>query len=267
MPTSTAPGCPRRAERARARHRRRRVHRFHARRPPPRRGPLGRRWSTTSGAATSPTWRRPSAAHGDRLTVHHIDVRDPGVADILAETPPEVVFHLAAQADVRVSVARPVFDAEVNIIGALNVFEGARKAGVRKVVFASSGGTIYGEPAPEALPVDESHPQRPVSPYGVAKKVVGRLPLRLPGPARARLRGAGAGQRLRAPPGPPRRGRGRRHLRRAPAGGRAVHASSATASRPVTSSTSTTWSTPSCGPADRGEGRAAATSAPAWRRR
>jgi UDP-glucose 4-epimerase len=90
----------------------------------------------------------------------------------MAARPPEVVFHLAAQADVRVSVARPVFDADVNVIGSLNVFEAARKAGVRKVVVASSGGTIYGEPAPEALPVDESHPQRPVSPYGVAKKVV-----------------------------------------------------------------------------------------------
>jgi len=111
-------------------------------------------------------------SHGGRLTVHHIDIRDPGVADVMAERPPELVYHLAAQADVRVSVARPVFDAEVNVIGSLNVFEAARRAGVRKVVVASSGGTIYGEPAPEALPVDESHPQRPVSPYGVAKKVV-----------------------------------------------------------------------------------------------
>ena len=112
------------------------------------------------------------AAHGDRLTVHHLDVRDPGVAEVMAAQPPEVVFHLAAQADVRVSVARPLFDADVNIMGGLNVFEAARKAGARKIVAASSGGTIYGEPAPEALPVDESHPQRPVSPYGVAKKVV-----------------------------------------------------------------------------------------------
>jgi UDP-glucose 4-epimerase len=84
-----------------------------------------------------------------------------------------VVFHLAAQADVRVSVADPVFDAEVNVIGSLRVFDGARAAGARKVVFTSSGGTIYGEPDPSVLPVDESHPQRPVSPYGVAKKVGG----------------------------------------------------------------------------------------------
>jgi UDP-glucose 4-epimerase len=111
-------------------------------------------------------------AHPDRLTVHHIDIRDPGITELMAAQPPEVVYHLAAQADVRVSVARPVFDAEVNVIGSLNVFEAARKAGARKIVVASSGGTIYGEPAPEALPVDESHPQRPVSPYGVAKKVI-----------------------------------------------------------------------------------------------
>ena len=71
------------------------------------------------------------------------------------------------------SVARPVFDAEVNIIGSLNVLEGARAAGTRKVVFASSGGTIYGDPDPSQLPVRESHPQDPLSPYGVAKKVVG----------------------------------------------------------------------------------------------
>jgi UDP-glucose 4-epimerase len=113
-----------------------------------------------------------SATFGERLSVHHLDVRDPGVAEVLADRPPEVVFHLAAQADVRVSVARPLFDADVNIMGSLNVFEAARKAGARKIVVASSGGTIYGEPAPEALPIDESHPQRPVSPYGVAKKVV-----------------------------------------------------------------------------------------------
>jgi UDP-glucose 4-epimerase len=59
----------------------------------------------------------------------------------------------------------------VNIIGLINVLEGARQGGTRKVVFASSGGTIYGEPAPEDLPVREDHPQLPLAPYGVAKKV------------------------------------------------------------------------------------------------
>ncbi len=106
------------------------------------------------------------------LKVHQVDIRDASVVELITRRQPEVVFHLAAQADVRVSVSRPVFDAEVNVLGSLNVLEGARQGGARKVVFASSGGTIYGEPAPADLPVRESHSQQPLSPYGVAKKVV-----------------------------------------------------------------------------------------------
>jgi UDP-glucose 4-epimerase len=111
-------------------------------------------------------------AGGDRLHVHERDIRDEGVVDLVTSIRPEVVFHLAAQMDVRVSVARPVHDASINVIGSLLILEGARQAGTRKVVFASSGGTIYGEPDPAVLPVDETHSQHPVSPYGVAKKVV-----------------------------------------------------------------------------------------------
>ena len=107
------------------------------------------------------------------LKIHRIDLRTADVVDLIARRKPEVIFHLAAQMDVRVSVARPVFDAEINIIGSLHVLEGARAAGTRKVVFASSGGTIYGDPDPSELPLRESHPQRPLSPYGVAKKAVG----------------------------------------------------------------------------------------------
>lgn len=107
------------------------------------------------------------------FTFHRLDVRAPEVVDLIARRAPEVVFHLAAQMDVRVSVARPVFDAEVNIIGSLNVLEGARQGGTRKVVFASSGGTIYGDPDPVELPIRETRPQQPLSPYGVAKKAVG----------------------------------------------------------------------------------------------
>jgi len=111
--------------------------------------------------------------HGHRLTFHQLDVRSPDLPEVMGRRRPEVVYHLAAQADVRVSVADPVFDAEVNVVGSLRVLEGARGAGARKVVFASSGGTIYGDPAPARLPVKESHPQQPLSPYGVAKKAVG----------------------------------------------------------------------------------------------
>jgi UDP-glucose 4-epimerase len=106
-----------------------------------------------------------------RFSFHRLDIRSPAVTDHIALRKPDVIFHLAAQADVRVSVARPVFDAEVNIIGTLNVCQGALAAGTKKVVFASSGGTIYG--TPEHLPVTEGHPQRPESPYGVAKKASG----------------------------------------------------------------------------------------------
>lgn len=107
-----------------------------------------------------------------RFTFHQLDIRDAAVADLIERRAPEVVFHLAAQIDVRVSVADPAHDASINVIGSLNVLEGARRAGSRKVVFASSGGTIYGEPPDDRLPYDESCPQQPVSPYGVAKKVV-----------------------------------------------------------------------------------------------
>ncbi len=99
---------------------------------------------------------------------HRLDIRSSGVVELIAHRRPEVIFHLAAQADVRVSVTRPAFDAEVNIIGTINVLEGAREAGTRKVVFAASGGTLYGESAKP--PLRESAPQRPLSPYGVSKK-------------------------------------------------------------------------------------------------
>ncbi len=104
------------------------------------------------------------------VTFHRMDIRDEGLIGLIERRKPEVVFHLAAQADVRVSVERPAFDAAVNIVGTLHVLEGARRAGTRKVVFAASGGTLYGEVDPADLPVRESHPQVPLSPYGVSKK-------------------------------------------------------------------------------------------------
>ena len=107
------------------------------------------------------------------FTFQRLDVRSDQLVALIARRRPEVVFHLAAQADVRVSVERPVFDADVNVLGTLQVLEGARQAGTRKVVFASSGGTIYGDVDPADLPVRETQAQRPVSPYGVAKKAAG----------------------------------------------------------------------------------------------
>src|SRR5581483_11317083 len=95
----------------------------------------------------------------------------PAVIDLITHRRPDVIFHLGAQIDVRVSVARPAFDAMVNIIGSLNVFEGALAAGVKKVVFSGSGGTLYGRP--DEFPTREGAPQLPESPYGVSKKAVG----------------------------------------------------------------------------------------------
>jgi len=106
------------------------------------------------------------------FTFHQIHICDPAVGDLIERRKPEVIFHLAAQIDVRVSVADPVLDARINVLGSLNVLEGARRAGARKVCFASSGGTIYGDVDPADLPITESQPQLPISPYGVAKKVV-----------------------------------------------------------------------------------------------
>ena len=127
--------------------------------------------SLATGSLANLSDARSDRAHS--FSFHQIDIREPSVVDLIVRRKPDVVFHLAAQADVRVSVSQPVFDAQVNVIGSLHVLEGARQANCRKVVFASSGGTIYGAPDPADLPVDENHTQHPVSPYGVAKKVVG----------------------------------------------------------------------------------------------
>ena len=110
-----------------------------------------------------------AVAHHD-LTVHNLDIRSEELVDLMERRRPEVVFHLAAQADVRVSVADPVFDAEVNLVGTVRVLEGARRCEAERVVFAASGGTLYGEPDVSALPLEESVRQHPLSPYGVSKK-------------------------------------------------------------------------------------------------
>jgi UDP-glucose 4-epimerase len=111
------------------------------------------------------------AQRQQKMTFQRLDVRSDAMRELILHRKPEVIYHLAAQADVRVSVANPMLDAEVNILGSLNVCQGAVAAGTRKVVFAGSGGTLYGDP--EEIPVREGHPQHPLSPYGVSKKAVG----------------------------------------------------------------------------------------------
>lgn len=99
---------------------------------------------------------------------YHADIRNgEEVRMAMDREKPEVMVHLAAQMDVRKSVADPVYDAEVNISGFLNLMEAGRRHGLKRVVFSSTGGAIYGEQ--RIFPCDEEHPTRPVSPYGVAK--------------------------------------------------------------------------------------------------
>jgi UDP-glucose 4-epimerase len=105
-------------------------------------------------------------AGGARLVVE--DVRDAAIVrSLLEQERPEVVFHLAAQMDVRVSAAKPVYDAEVNVIGTINMLEAARLCGARRFVFASTGGAIYGET--DVLPTPEDAEINSEAPYGHAK--------------------------------------------------------------------------------------------------
>ena len=98
---------------------------------------------------------------------YRLDIRSPELRAVFATEKPEVLCHHAAQMDVRRSVADPGYDASVNILGLLNLMELGRQYGLRRVLFASTGGAVYGEQ--EVFPCPETHPTEPVSPYGVAK--------------------------------------------------------------------------------------------------
>lgn len=105
-----------------------------------------------------------------KAAFYQIDIRNEKLKHIFEEKKFDVVMHQAAQMDVRKSVDDPLFDASVNILGTLNLLENSRIHGVRKFMFASTGGAIYGEQ--EYFPADEQHPTRPLSPYGIAKLAV-----------------------------------------------------------------------------------------------
>jgi UDP-glucose 4-epimerase len=102
-----------------------------------------------------------------RAKFYELDIRDQSIERIFKENHFDVVNHHAAQMDVRKSVADPIFDASVNIVGSLNLLQNSLKYGVKKIIFASTGGAIYGEQ--DYFPADELHPTRPLSPYGIAK--------------------------------------------------------------------------------------------------
>ncbi len=99
---------------------------------------------------------------------HEVDIRDEEtLAEVFAREKPDYVSHQAARAQVRESMEKPGLYAEVNIIGSLNVLQLCRQHEIRKIVYASTGGAVYGEP--EYLPADESHPINPLDPYGASK--------------------------------------------------------------------------------------------------
>jgi UDP-glucose 4-epimerase len=109
--------------------------------------------------------------YGKEFTFFNMDVRADGLLPLFERHRPEVVFHLAAQSGVRPSLDDPVLDASINVMGTLNVLECAARVEASKVVYAASGGTIYGEP--KRLPAKETSAQasHPLSPYGISKKV------------------------------------------------------------------------------------------------
>jgi UDP-glucose 4-epimerase len=110
------------------------------------------------------TGKRENVPEGTRF--YEMDIRT-GCAEVFEEFRPEALSHQAAQMDVRRSVREPDFDAEVNVLGTIRLLENSVKYDVRKSIFASTGGAVYGEQ--ETFPAPEDHPQYPVSPYGVSK--------------------------------------------------------------------------------------------------
>ena len=100
---------------------------------------------------------------------YNLDIKDNGLESIFKEERPDYVCHQAAQKDVRVSVADPIYDAKINILGTINILQNCMKYNARKIVFASTGGAIYGEQ--DIFPAPETHPTRPISPYGITKLV------------------------------------------------------------------------------------------------
>ena len=100
---------------------------------------------------------------------YKMDIQDSELEKIFRKEHPDYVSHHAAQKDVRISVADPIFDAKINVLGTLNILQNCITYKVKKIVFASSGGAIYGEQ--EKFPASETHPVRPISPYGITKLV------------------------------------------------------------------------------------------------
>ena len=192
---------------------------------------------------------------GRSLTFHNLDVRSAELTDLMAKRRPEVVFHLAAQADVRVSVAQPVLRCRQSTCSGRS--RCSRERGQRRPAGSCSPPAVArstGSPTAADLPVRSRYPHRPLSPVRGVEEGRHRLPGRLPGAALARVLGAGSGQRLRTSSGSTRRGRAWWPSSPSACCEDSRSPSSATVSRPVTSCTSTTWWTHSSGVPRRAAG-------------
>jgi UDP-glucose 4-epimerase len=117
-----------------------------------------------------------STGHKENLNpkavFHNADLRNPSILDVFSEEKPDVVYHLAAQVKVVKSISDPIFDLEVNLGGTINLLEACRKNSVKKIIYSSTGGAVYGEPSAEDLPVKESFTPNPLSFYGIHKHTV-----------------------------------------------------------------------------------------------
>lgn len=104
------------------------------------------------------------------VTFYKLDIRSPQLAEVFKKEKPDYINHHAAQMDVRRSVLDPLFDANVNILGSINLIECAKKFKVKRFIYISTGGAVFGEP--EYLPCDENHPINPICQYGISKHTV-----------------------------------------------------------------------------------------------
>ena len=103
----------------------------------------------------------------NHATFHHMSINQPTLMNVLDREKPDVVFHMAAQSSVSASIKNPILDNEVNVMGTLRLLEAARKAGVEKIIYSSTGGALYGDP--EVVPCPDDAPVAPISPYGMSK--------------------------------------------------------------------------------------------------
>ncbi len=103
-------------------------------------------------------------------TFYQLDIREPELQEIFKKERPDIINHHAAQMNVRRSIVEPIFDADVNILGSINLLENARQYEVQRFIYISTGGAVYGEP--EYLPCDEAHPIKPICQYGASKHTV-----------------------------------------------------------------------------------------------